>query len=74
MFGKIICGRNKRGLETSVVKIIFIAISLVMASVAIKMSYDALGASKIAVNITGTSQSPVEAISTLTALVASAAN
>jgi len=74
VFGKILCGRNKRGLETSVVKIIFIAISLVMASVAIKMSYDALGAGKIAVNITGTSQSPVEAISNLTALVASAAN
>ena len=73
MFGKILCSRNNRGLETSVVKILFISISLVLASVAIKMSYDALGASKVAINITGASQSPVDAIGNLTALVASAA-
>ena len=72
MFGKILYSGNKRGLETSVVKIIFIAVSLVLASVAIKMSYDAFSASKVVVNITGTSQSPVDAIKNLTAQVAGA--
>lgn len=71
MFEKILW--NRKGLETSVVKILFIAVSLVLASVAIKMSYDAFSASKVVVNITGTNQSPVEAIRELTAQVASTA-
>ena len=62
---------GKKGLETSIVKIIFIAVSLVLATVAIKMSYDALSASNVLVNVTGTPQEPIGAIGNLTSSIAS---
>ena len=57
---------NVRGLDSAVVKIVFLTISLVLATLAIKMAYEGLGASQASVTLASTQMSPQEAISNLT--------
>lgn len=61
---------NMRGLDSAIVKIVFLTVSLVLAAVAIKAAYAGYLGSQAMVNVSGAQMSPEQAISNLTSSIA----
>lgn len=57
-------------MDSAIVKIVFVTISLVLAAVAVKSAYSGYLGSQAMVNVSGASMSPEQAISNLTTTIA----
>ena len=70
MFGMKRLLRNRRGMDSAILKIVFVTVSLVLAAVAVKTAYSGYIGSQALVNISGTTMSPDQAVSNLTQTIA----
>ena len=61
---------NSRGLDAAIVKIVFLTVSLVLATLAVKMAYEGYGASQATVTLGVDAMSPQDAIANLTKTIA----
>jgi len=61
---------SSRGLDVAIVKIVFLTVSLVLATLAVKMAYQGFGAAQTNVTMGVASMSPQDAISNLTKSIA----
>jgi len=57
-------------MDSAIVKIIFVTVSLVLAAVAVKSAYGGYLASEAVVDVAGASMSPADAVSNLTNTIA----
>ena len=63
-------GMNKRGMDSAIVKIVFVTISLVLAAVAVKSAYAGYLSTQTTVALEGAQMAPQEAIQNLTRTIA----